>query len=570
MKKLLILKIIVIAIVVICGSHLFAAGNARDLDFDGFEKGKSPLWRVIGIPAGIPQDAGIEITDDKAESHNGNHGLAFHYTRGTKPVPVLFHFVLLRDFKSIRFWIKPKIETVWVVSVKDTDGAVFSARTSLREGKWKHIVLKPSDFTCNPDSPVHKAGLDPDKLTFGYAGFDLFTLTQDHGKNEIYLDEVKVTRSPYKLIKGDYVLNRTEKTIEHPTKIEGNIFLVNGAKLTVNSSRFEVTGSIRVVKGSKLVLNGGIWSFPQDFRYQNHIAATRGGRIEFKNGFLHMNHNISGIALDKASFDFINVSCSLHGFTFSLGEGCSLRMEQSKKMGEFILNEDTTFSSRECSDILLWLRCGKGITADLKLLSGSHIDTWKSMPALKRTIYIDNCDNMLWALIADPGCDVTFRESELRAVGIYYDGTSHSKISGLKNKTTYDDFKLLTEQHKIRLINTLVTAWNLYTNENAELEIRDCVYGESISFGESKIYVYDSVCDSTGGFFGANNDSVVNFYDGEIIGDILSRKNSRIIIRNSSVPADIKAVENSQIILINCDATGTIQELGNGKVRRQQ
>jgi len=549
-------------------SLLFAGGRIPDTDYQDFENISMPLiWRVGGIPSGTPREAFVKLTTIRGEYKEGKKGLMFQFARGTKPVPIVVHWVLLRDMVSIKFWIKAKRETKWVVSIKDIDGAVFSSVIELAEDRWRRVTLKPVDFRCNNDSPVKKSRLDVTRLGYGYVGFDIYTVLGGRGKNTVFIDKVIVERNPYKLIKGNYILNGETKTIDEPTKIEGNIALLNNAELKVNAARFEVSGNI-YVNNSTLKFSGGFWNLRQAYKYEDRMVA-KNGLIELKDGVLNTFYTISGGIIENSTFRFSNVMVARGGFTFGLTEGCSLEMDNTKRPGEFIVNKDSKFTLKDCESVLIWLSCDEAIGPDLSLPRENVIPSWKAPAHLNRLLEIENSTNIMWGLIANPGCNLTIDESYIRAIGINYKDNIQAKVDGLKNDMEYNNFQFESEQHKLRFINTKVFCWNLYTQDTASLEIRDCVYGESISFGGSEISVVDSECDGTGGYLGAKDNSKTIFNGGKIDCNVLTHGQARFVINNCSVNGNVQATEESAIILNNSSVNGEISEIGRGRVERK-
>jgi len=537
----------------------------NDIVYENFEKEKLSDWFILGVPSGKPKGAKIKLSSSLEEFKKGKRGLIFSYKYHKKPVPVLLHRVLLKDFQTMSFWIKSKQKTVWIVSVTDTDGAVFSAKKALPANIWKHVNLTAKDFSCNSESPIQKKELDTGLLKMGYVSFDINNLLKENGKNVIFLDEVKIKRSPIKIIVGGYVLNGKEREINHSTTIEGDLVLINGAQLIVAASRFEVQGDVKVVN-SKLIFKNGIWSFPQPYRYANNIIATQGGRIEFRHGFLSMNHAINGIAIDKAEFLFDHVEALGAGFTFNIGQESRLDIEYAKKLGEFVVQNGTTLIAKNSNHLLIWLYCAEGIKADLNLPENKHIRSWTAPNELKRTITVEDSQNIDWGLIAAPGSNITLRDSKLRAVGLHFLEDSHSQVSNIKNTSLYDDFTLKTSQHELRLLNSTVTAWNFYAGDTAELEIHDSVFGESISFGQSTIKVNNSTCDGTGGYIGAKDNSTTIFEDGKVSAVVQTQGRAKFEIKNARIKGNVIATEESNIILRDSTVTGSIHQVEKGKI----
>jgi len=559
-----------LAIVVLSVSGAASHPNENSSYKEDFEKDTLLSFVVVGIPQGELKDATVTRVRARRGIKVGNHALSFSYRRTKNPLPVLYNpRVLMQDFELMEFWIKSEKAAIWIVSVTDRDKANFSAKKEIPAGRWKKLSLVPSDFECGEDSPVKKDRLEPNKLSFGYANFDVLCILDKKGTNRVLIDDIKILRKPQsmRVINGDYILSGKTEIISSPTRINGDIKLVNGAKLIVDTDRFEVNGSVLVV-GSTVIMQNGIWLFPQEYRYQHAVVAAQNGRIEFINGSLSTNKSLSAAALTNSTFRFDNVKNVDRGFTFGtdIEGGTTVEVIRSDTIGEFIIDSNVNFKVEESNLILIWLKCGEGVKSTLRLPSGKNIEEWQSPSGLSRSISVKDSKNVLWGFIGSPGSEVTFKKTKLFAAGIYFVGGVNAKVENIKNNTRYDDFTLDAGAGKLQLIDSTVRAWNFYTDDTSELELHNCFYGESISFGKSKIRMYNSFCDGSGGYFGAKDNSKVTFSSGEITGQILTHGKAEVIIEDSKIGGEIIAAEESEITLINSKAIGPINQIGKGKV----
>jgi len=538
--------------------------RSADTDEERFEHGVPASFILIGYPTGVPP-ARMEITE--SEGYGEEPGaLSFTYERGSQPVPVLYHQVYLGGFKKIDFRIRVKKKTFWVVNISDLDGARFSAHRVIAPGEWKDVTLNPSDFSCNEDSPVKKERIDPTNLGFGYAAFDLFSLTEKSGSNRVLIDDITITRTAVSVIDGDYVLSAESGRITEDTRITGDLVLQKGAELVVTAERFRVDGDI-LVKGSSLSLGGGSWMFSQDFRYQHRMRVSDGGTIELKNGRLDLLFPYGAGALRGGSVRMQDVRVVSGLFTFSLQADGSLRLETCENFGEIIAYRGSTFSARGCKSLLLWLNLERGSDTELKLPDGARISRLNLPEELGREIGISDCSGVLWGIIAENGSSLSVRESRLRAVGLHFTGKARGTVNGFENGKTYPEFIHRSENHNLFLSDTKVDTWNFYASGRAELEIRDSIFGESLSFGRSRITIYDSVCDGTGGYLGSRDDSVTIFTRGEIACDVLACDNGSITVTDcGGIGGRVEATGMSRIVISHTPLNGAVREIDAGTV----
>jgi hypothetical protein len=537
---------------------------SADIEEERFERGIPGSFVLIGYPSGVPA-ARLESTDSEGCGQRPGV-LSFFYERGRRPVPIIYHRVYVGGFTSIEFRIRAEKTALWVVNISDLDGAQFSTRREIVPGEWKFVALKPSDFVCNEDSPVKKDRLDTANLGFGYAAFDLFSITEKGDSNRVLLDDVRITRAAVSMIEGDYELSSQRKRITENTRIKGDLILRKGAELIVTAERFRVDGDI-LVDGSSLSLEGGGWMFSQDFRYHHRMRVSDCGTIELHNGRLDLMFPYGAGAMRGGSVLVQDVRVVSGLFTFGLQTDGSLRIEGCENFGEIIAYRGCNFFAQGSKNFLLWLNLERGLDAELSLPDGARIERLTLTEELGRKIGISNCSGVQWGVIAESGSSLTVRGSILRAVGLHFKGRSQETVRGFNNGKIYSELLHRSENHNLFLFDTKVDTWNFYASGRAELEIRDSVFGESLSFGRSAISIYDSVCDGTGGYLGARDDSVTLFTGGKIACDVLAHDNGSISVTDcGGIGGRVEAAGKSRILISNTPLGGAVREIDEGTV----
>lgn len=564
MKKAVLSLLLVMLIISTAFGQTIKHGM-QDTDREGFEDGLPSNLILVGYPSGDPP-ASVEITGRAGEYKSGGRALSFSYDRGKKPVPILLHRVLLQDFETIDFWIKAEKPALWVVNISDLDGAEFSSSRKIPAGRWTRVTLAPGDFSCNEDSSVKKESLDTKRLEAGFACFDLFSVIGGEGKNQVIIDDVTVKRPPVTVIEGDYILASEKQTISRRTRIEGDLVLTKGSELLVTAERFRVDGDV-IVKRSKLTLSGGGWTLNQDYRYQRNMWAKDGGRIEMEKGLLYLVYPYGAAASGGGDVSLKDVRVVSGLFTFGLQKGSSLRLEGCERFGEVILYKGGSLYCGDSASVLLWLNLESGASADVSFSKAEQIGRFTLPPQIGRKVLIERCREVIWGIIAESGSALTVRDSDLRAFGIHFLGKSMEVVRGFKNGQHYSDFSYSSEGHNLRFIDTKVDTWNFYASGRAQLEIRDCIFGEAVSFGRSRISIYDSVCDGTGGYLGAKDDSSTMFIRGEIACDVLTHDRGSITVKDcAGIGGRVEASGMSKIIVINTPVDGPVRGIDGGEV----
>jgi hypothetical protein len=546
---------------------VFSASEAlfTDQEKEDFEDMKSlSYWRVAGIPEGSAGDAEYARTNTVGPTGKNSSVLAFTYAKQGQPAPALFHLVLLKDFKSISFWLKSETKTTWVLALEDRDKAVFTAFIECTQNTWLKVVLTPHDFRCTEDSPVKKEKLDPSRITCGYAAFDLQTLWGGGEENTIYLDDINIIRSDYNVIKGDYLINGEKKVISEPTYIQGNLYLINNASLKVSNTHLMVDGEIGIDNG-RFIFENGFLHMKQKYRGE-HKVVIKTGTIEITHSELLSKYDICGAAIEGSQFKLSHVDMLMAGFSFSTLSDSLLLADHVSHGGEFIIFENSTCTLKNSSGIIFWICTGQTLREPLVYPHGDSVAHWQTPRELTNKITVQNCSDLLYGFIAKPGCDITLKNSDIRALGFLFSGNTEDRIAGLKNGAAFVDYPLKTEVHTLRFINCDVRSWNFYTEDTARLTIENCEYGESISLKDSVITVHKSICDGSGGYLGADDNSQTIVMESEINCMVLAQEYSKLMFEKSAIKGDIIVSGKSVISLYQTTHCGEALMFDQGKI----
>ncbi|MBN1799496.1 MAG: hypothetical protein JW822_13055 [Spirochaetales bacterium] len=547
--------------------QIFSAATAlfTDQEKEDFENTESlSHWSVVGIPDGPAGDAQFTRTNTTGPTGKNTTVLAFKYTKQGTPAPALFHLVLLRDFKRISFWIKSEASTTWVLAFEDNDKAVFAAFVECAQATWQKVELTPDDFQCTEDSPVKKAKLDASCITYGYAAFDLQTLWGGGAENTVCLDDINIIRSDYHIIKGDYLLNGELKTISEPTYIQGNLYLINNAELEVSSTRLIVDGEIGIDNG-RLSFKNGFLHIKQNYRGE-HIVVIKNGAITITHSELLSEYDICGAAIEQSQFTLAHVDMLMSGFSFSTLANSTLLADHVSHGGEFIIFENSACTLKNSSGIIFWICTAQELYEPLVYPAGDTVDRWQTPPALTNNITVNNCSGLLYGFIAKPGCNITLKDSKIRALGFLFKGSTQDRISDLKNQASFVDYPLKTKVHTLYFTNSSVQSWNFYTEDTARLTIENCEYGESISMKDSVININKSVCDGSGGYLGASGRSQTIITDSEINCMVLAQEDSRMVFKQSAINGSLITSGQSVISLYQTTHSGAALRYDQGKI----
>ncbi|HEQ72293.1 MAG TPA: hypothetical protein ENN69_07380 [Spirochaetia bacterium] len=534
-----------------------------DVDFE--EPNALSDFTLTGIPDGPVGDAAFKAATVRAPDGGSSTALSFSYIGNRAGAPALFHTVLMTDFTRLTFMIKSERATTWVVAMEDRDRAVFAAFIDCPENTWQNVELTAKDFHLTDDSPVRKNKLDPARLSYGYAAFDVNALTTPGIENTVLLDDIFVTRLSYRLIDGDFILNGRTAHISEPTYIRGNLYLVNGARLSVRDTRFVVAGEIGLDTGRFLAKNTFL-HIKQEYRGQ-HMLIVKNGVFEAHNVDILSEYDICGAALEGSRFSLSDVNMVMSGFSFSALSGSALSLLRTANGGEFISFEDSTLRFQDSSGFIFWICSGQELEKPLLFPNGDKVTEWRSPPELTNRVTLHSCAQVLYGFIAQPGCRITFRESRIRALGFLFNADSVDTVSNLSNNASFSDTTIRTTLHSLRFLDTTVGSWNFYAEDRARLTLKSCVYGESISMGEAAIRIVSSHCDGTGGFLGTEGNSRMIVTGSEITCMVLAQDNSRLEFDRSTIQGDVIAADTSVITLHHTRHDGKSITNGRGRIQ---
>jgi len=417
---------------------------------------------------------------------------------------------------------------------------------------------------CTEDSPVKKAKLDTSRITYGYAAFDLKTLWCGGEENTVYLDDIRIIRSDYHLIQGDYLLNGESKVISEPTFIQGNLYLINNAELNIRDTHLIVNGDIGI-DNARLTFQDGFLYLKQNYRGEQLVIIKK-GTIEITNSELLSEYSICGAAIEHSQLKLSHVDMLMEGFSFSTLSASSLLVEYTVNGEEFIIFEDTACTMKNSSGIIFWICSGQELHEYLVYPGDDTVTHWQTPHVLSNKIIVKDCSGLWYGLIATPECDITLKDSNIRALGFLFSGITEDLVSDLKNNAFFADQTLKTKVHTLRFYNSSIQSWNFYTEDNARLTIDNCIYGESISMKNSLIKIHKSLCDGSGGYLGADDNSQTIITESEITCMVLARKDSRMVFKQSAIQGKLIASGNSLITLDETSHQGDMLIFDQGKI----
>ena len=322
---------------------------------------------------------------------------------------------------------------------------------------------------------------------------------------------------------------------------------------------------------SKFNISGASVNILMTYKNQYGWWVYNTSELRILNSNLNLgNGSLQGIFTDNSIFEQnnCNYTTSMLAMTVDLKGNSQTSVDFCTGGMEFVVSEAADVNINESTLFIVWYTFSDNDIADYTLPpvnsvynpNASDISGMYNFPGaapgitgVDFNVSINNTDWVYWGVISESNSNVILNNSTLIAYGFLFRGNTNAKVSGFVNDSLYTYYEAPIIDRSCTLNNSKVAAWNFYTAENAQLTIEDCYYGESLTFGDGKIEVFNSTCDGTGGYWGGHNNSVHNAYNSTII-------------RETGTSAIINADGDNIAHLHNCEVVGDIVISGNAKL----
>ncbi len=345
----------------------------------------------------------------------------------------------------------------------------------------------------------------------------------------------------------------------------GDVFIVGNGVLLVQGGTLIVRGNIYAMGQGKFLIYDGTARYPQTFTYQWGTVLTENALMEARRSVFDYNnlpYNLS--VCDNAYVIWDTVTT--RGWTTA---GCWGRTIASIRKvnvaGEWLFTDSSIATFKDIDTMLAWFFYGQGAVIDFSFPSWNNIGVFEmkdgipGVSGIKYQVRIDTTRFCMWGTIIQPGCDVVFRDSPMRTVGIMGLGADSQNLTGLVNGMTYSDFTLGMTDRSFRLVNTSVMTWSLYPAEQFVLTFDHCIVGEVLSMGNAVAWGQSYFLDGTGGHFEANGYSFNIAIASSMTCEIYTKENGIALLALVGIPTaygGIWARNSSRIILAECQFPG--------------
>src|ERR1700741_755818 len=248
----------------------------------------------------------------------------------------------------------------------------------------------------------------------------------------------------------------------------GPILVLSDGVLIFKNATVIDSGDIYVFQQGKLLADSSSLTFPQQYFYQRGIIAVQNATVMINQcsfNYSGLSHNlvIGGNATVVMNAVHQNdwTTCGLFGKP-------TLWMNDVNLAGEYILSDSSTSVFHNTDTLLLWHQFPDTAVVNFAFPNGDTVYNYKfnntvpGIDGIEYSVNADSCHNIMWALMPVNGSDVTISNSDLRAIGTWFQHNDTVSVSNLYDNSSYVNFTAPLADINLHLINTDVQTWSLY------------------------------------------------------------------------------------------------------------
>ncbi len=364
---------------------------------------------------------------------------------------------------------------------------------------------------------------------------------------------------PDDLIIGDDPVDET-MVITDFYSYRGDIHVINQGTLIVQgpAGHLVIDGNLYVRDTGIFRVSGGTFTLNQTTRYQYGFSVENAGTVEFNSAEIRCN-GMPGNAyfVNQATVSYTDTTSDIH-CTAMAGDDAVVAVTQSTHSLELIITGRAEATFTGSSGSILWLGFTAGNIADFTMPDTSGTLDWEfssdlpGVSGVEFRLTVSGCTEMLLGLISWETSDVTVRDSDVRVLGIYFGGDTQQTLTGLVNNSHYTDRDFGFADRSLRMVNTTVQTWNLYSGGSQTLNLTHCILGEVITYGTSVCNMTRCTMDGTGGYLGAWDTSLLTCTFCNATCEIMNTGGSFLFYLYSSQTVDGMVLrQNASVLLFN-------------------
>jgi len=322
----------------------------------------------------------------------------------------------------------------------------------------------------------------------------------------------------------------------------GPIFVFNDGVLIFYHATVVNTGDVYVFQNGTLLADSSSLTFPQDYFYQRSLIVVQQGIAWFH----ECSFNYSGMQHSLVVGDAGQVGMeSVHQndwTTAGVYGGGTVWLHGVNLGGEYILSDSSTSYFNNVDTLLLWHKVPQTGVLNFAFPLGDTVsnylfsDAVPGVNGVQYQAYADSCYNVMWGLMPVNGSDMNISNSNIRAVGAWFERGDSTSVTGVFNNTFYPNVVVPFTDRNIHLTNTFVQTWSLYAFDSSQVAITNCTLGEIGTQQKARILSQQFLLDGSGGYFWATDTSVIFASEVTIYSTARSERNGTFVLSYSNMP----------------------------------
>lgn len=352
-----------------------------------------------------------------------------------------------------------------------------------------------------------------------------------------------------------------DKTWIHP----GPIIIFGDGVLKFKNAHATILGDLFTFENAQVIADSSYLYFPQEYFYQRTLIFSGNSSVRIHNSTLDFGGLVHTMAtVGSASLELVNVKKDDFS-TVGMYNRSSITIDSITVAGEFIVDDSVSLNIGHAKTVLLWHVFGKGSTIDFSFPDGNHVGSYvfnKTVPGISGINYnieINSCKKVMWGMMPGAGSDVKISNSNIRSVGLWFEGSDSSSVSGLVNNSHYGDFYAPINNRTFHLVNCDVTTWSIYTFDEAVVDIKGCILGEIGVMEQSSVNAFNYFLDGSGGYLWAGDTTFLVSGFSSLTSSLRSSGNSMVIFAYSTMMNGlVQALQNSVMMLVQSSISAEI------------
>lgn len=233
-----------------------------------------------------------------------------------------------------------------------------------------------------------------------------------------------------------------------------------------------------------------------------------------------------------------------------------MNINGTNQAGEYIMTQESQCHFRNANTILLWHHFAEGASVNHSFPEGDTVNHYDFSSAtlgvsgVNFLVEVDSCTEVMWGMMPEPLTNISISNSEIRAIGLWFNGDDTLDVNGLVNQTQYVGQTMNIPDRNLQLTNTSVRTWSIYSFDASHLNITGSIVGEIGCFGRSNVINSGILVDGSGGYLFASDTSLCIASSISSTTSVRSERNGMMIFGYSTINmGSVEALGNSILLV---------------------